>query len=233
MVAQLIAGRAVRDALFLTEYDAEYLPRVMLGAAALSLGAAVVVGRVMPLWGPRATALGLALINGLIFVLEAAFFDVAPNVVAVLVYLHVSTLGALVVSEFSSIVNERFDPLFAKTVVARVGVGATVGGILGGVLALVLSDRTNLTTMLFGLGTLSILVALGAWNVGKSIQSQRPPERATEHGARTIVKDSYLRRVALTVLLLGAVGVFVELSRGSPSINALAHGRAGSATELS
>lgn len=210
MVAQLIAGRAVRDALFLTEYDAEYLPRVMLGAAALSLGAAVTVGRVMPLWGPRATALGLALVNGLIFVLEAALLDVAPKAVAVLTYLHVSTLGALVVSAFSSIVNERFDPLFAKTVVARVGIGATVGGILGGVLALVLSDRTNLATMLYGLGALSILVSLGAWNVGKSIQAQRPPDEATEFGAQTIAKDTYLRKVALTVLLLGAVGVFVD-----------------------
>ncbi|MBT8465887.1 MAG: hypothetical protein HKN97_10860 [Myxococcales bacterium] len=210
MVAQLIAGRAVRDALFLTEFDAEYLPRVMLGAAAFSLGAAFLVGRVMPIWGPRATALGLALLNGLIFVLEAVLFDVAPKVVAVLAYLHVSTLGALVVSAFSSIINERFDPLFAKTVVARVGVGATVGGILGGVIALVLSERTNLTTILFGLGTLSAFVALGAWNVGKSIQAQRPQEEATELGARTIVKDSYLRKVALTVLLLGAVGVFVD-----------------------
>ncbi|MFW2389909.1 MAG: hypothetical protein ACN4G0_16340, partial [Polyangiales bacterium] len=61
MVAQLIAGRAVRDALFLTEYDAVYLPRVMLAAAALSLGAAVAVSRLMPLWGPRTIAVGLAL----------------------------------------------------------------------------------------------------------------------------------------------------------------------------
>ncbi len=210
MIAQLIAGRAVRDALFLTEYDAEYLPRVMLGAAAISLGAAFIVGRVMPLWGPRAIALGLALLNGFIFVLEAALLDVAPKNVAVLTYLHVSTLGALVVSAFSSIVNERFNPLFAKTVVARVGVGATAGGILGGVLALVLSDRSNLATMLYGLGALSILVALGAWNVGRSIQAHKRPDEATEFGARTIVKDHYLRKVALTVVLLGAVGVFVD-----------------------
>lgn len=210
MVGQLIAGRAVRDALFLTEYDAEYLPRVMLGAAALSLGAAIAVGRLMPLWGPRATALGLALVNGLVFILEAVLLDVAPKVVAVLTYLHVSTLGALVISAFSSIVNERFDPLFAKTVVARVGTGATLGGVLGGVLALVLSDRADLTTMLYGLGAVSLLVALGAWNVGKSTQAQTPSGAPAEFGAQTIQKDGYLRKVALTVLLLGAVGVFVD-----------------------
>ncbi|MDH3623575.1 MAG: hypothetical protein OES69_18980 [Myxococcales bacterium] len=54
MVAQLIGGRAVRDALFLAEYDAVLLPRVMLAAAALSLGGAVSVGRVMPTHGPSA-----------------------------------------------------------------------------------------------------------------------------------------------------------------------------------
>jgi len=51
MVAQLIAGRAVRDAVFLTEYEAVYLPRAMLAAALLSLVAAVLVGRAMPRWG--------------------------------------------------------------------------------------------------------------------------------------------------------------------------------------
>jgi hypothetical protein len=70
MVGQLIAGRAVRDTLFLTEYDAVYLPRVMLAAAALSLGAAISVGRLMPRLGPRVTAAGLALLNGTVFVLE-------------------------------------------------------------------------------------------------------------------------------------------------------------------
>ncbi|NNE16990.1 MAG: hypothetical protein HKN10_00810, partial [Myxococcales bacterium] len=118
MIGQLIAGRAVRDTLFLTEYDAVYLPRVMLAAAALSLAAAVLVGRLMPKLGPRTTAVGIALINGAMFALEATLLGTMPGAVAVLAYIHVSTLGALLVSAFSSIVNERFDPLFAKTVVA-------------------------------------------------------------------------------------------------------------------
>ena len=210
MVAQLVAGRAVRDTLFLTEYDASYLPRVMLAAAALSLMSALSVSRLMPRWGPRGTALLLASINGAIFTLEAALIDVAPRSIAVLTYIHVSVVGALVVSAFSSVVNERFDPLYAKTVVARVGTGAALGGVLGGVVALLLSAAFELATVLYGLGAISALVAVGVWNVGKSTQSQRPSDGQTRFGIETIRKDPYLSRVALTVMLLGAVGVLVD-----------------------
>jgi HEAT repeat protein/MFS family permease len=210
MVAQLVAGRAVRDTLFLTEYDASYLPRVMLAAAALSLVSALSVGRLMPRWGPRGTAVLLASVNGGIFILEAALIDVAPHIIAVVTYIHVSVVGALVVSAFSSVVNERFDPLYAKTVVARVGTGAALGGVVGGVVALVLSDAFTLATVLYGLGAISALVALGVWAVGKSTQRQRPSDGQTRFGIETIRRDPYLSRVALTVMLLGAVGVLVD-----------------------
>jgi len=211
MVGQLIAGRAVRDTLFLTEYDAVFLPRVMLAAAVFSLGAAMLVGKLMPRWGPRATAVGLALANGGVFVLEAALLEVSPRAVAVIAYVHVSTMGALVISAFSSVVNERFDPLYAKTVVARVGIGATLGGALGGILALVVSDTNELGAVLYGLGAVGLLVALGAWNIGESTQA-RGGSTTIEPGigAKTIRTDPYLRRIALTILLLGVVAVLVD-----------------------
>lgn len=210
MVAQLIGGRAVRDALFLAEYDAVLLPRVMLAAAALSLGGAVSVGRVMPRWGPRVTAVTLVLVNGAIFIFEGALLGVAPRVIAVVTYLHVSALGALGASAFSSVVNERFDPLYAKTVVARAGTGGALGGVLGGIAAFLLSDTLPLASVLYGLGSISILLALGIWNVGRSTQQKRPSEGAAKFGIQTIRKDRYLSRIALTVVLLGAVSVFLD-----------------------
>lgn len=210
MVAQLIAGRAVRDTLFLTEYAASYLPRVMLASAALSLGSAVSIGRLMPRWGPRAVAPSLAGVNGALFVMEAALLDYAPGVIAVVTYLHVSVVGALVVSAFSSVVNERFDPLYAKTVVAQVGTGAALGGVLGGVVALLLSSAFELSTVLYGLGAISGLVAFGAWNVGKSAQHHGSEDTRTRFGIGTIRKDPYLAPVALTVTLLGVVGVLAD-----------------------
>ena len=210
MVGQLIAGRAVRDALFLTEFDATYLPRVMLAAAVLSLASAILVGRAMPHWGPRATAVAIASAHGTMFILEGALLELAPRVTAAFAYIHVSATGALVVSAFSSVVNERFDPHYAKTVVARVGIGATLGGVLGGAVAFFLADSFDLSYALHGLGSISILIALGSWSIGRSRQPTRESEADAKFGMQTIGKDPHLRRVALTVLLLGAVGVFVD-----------------------
>ncbi len=210
MVAQLIAGRAVRDAVFLTEYQAVYLPRVMLAAALLSLGAAVLVSWAMPRWGPRATAVVLTLLNGALYVLEGATLEAAPKEIAVVTYVHVSIVGALVISAFSSIVNERFDPLYAKTVVARVGTGAALGGVIGGVSTFFFSDLLELSSVLYALGSLSILVGLGLWNVGASAQPTRPLEGQGRLGFAAIAGDVYLKRIAATIVLLGAVGVLVD-----------------------
>ncbi len=210
MVAQLIAGRAVRDTVFLTEYHAVDLPRVMLAAAVLSLGAAVLVSRAMPTLGPRHTAVVLTLINGALFLLEGATLEVAPKEVAVATYLHVSIVGALVISAFSSVVNERFDPMYAKTVVARVGTGGALGGVLGGVVAVYMSDLLKLGVVLHALGSLSILVAMGIWNIRGPTQPKGTSEGQARHGVKTLAEDRYLRQIAATIVLLGAVGVLVD-----------------------
>lgn len=211
LAAQLIAGRAVRDAIFLTEYAAAHLPRVMLAAAFLSLGAALLIGRAMPRLGPQKTAVFLAVVNGALFAIEAALLEAAPKSTAVVTYLHVSVVGALLVSAFSSVLNERFDPLHAKSVVAYAGTGGALGGVMGGVAALFLSDVLRLDVVLYGLGSLSILVGLGVWNVGMSTQPHpESSEDSARFGVGSIREDAYLRRIAITVVLLGAMGVLVD-----------------------
>lgn len=211
MVAQLIAGRAVRDAVFLSEYDAVYLPRVMLVAAALSLGAALLVGRAMPHFGPRRTALVLTLINGALFAAEGALLSVMPKEVAVVTYVHVSFVGALVVSAFSSVINERFDPHYAKTVVAQVGTGAALGGVLGGASALLLSNVLDLRAIFLGIGALSVLIGAGVWSIGVSgSEPGHSTDESGRYGTRAIRDDPYLRKIAIAVILLGAVGVLVD-----------------------
>ena len=43
LVAQLVAGKATRDALFLTHFGLELLPAAMIGAAVLSAASVVVM----------------------------------------------------------------------------------------------------------------------------------------------------------------------------------------------
>jgi hypothetical protein len=210
MMAQAVAGRAVRDTLFLSANDASRLPEAMLGAAGLSLATAFSISRVMPRWGPRATAVIVSGINGTLFVVEGALVDVAPRAVGALAYMHVGVVGALVSTAFSCVVNERFDPHYAKVVVSRVHTGAALGGVLGGIAALILNEVFELATLFYCLASLSAIVAVGAWNVGGSTQPSRTTDIDTRTGLRTIRADGYLSRVAVTVMLLGGVGVFVS-----------------------
>jgi HEAT repeat protein len=210
MMAQAVAGRAIRDTLFLSAYDASHLPAAMMGAATLSLATAFSISRVMPRWGPRATTVVVSCVNGTLFAAEGALVDVAPKAVGALAYMHVGVVGLLVATAFSSVVNERFDPHYAKTVVSRIQTGAALGGVLGGIAALVLNEVLELSTLLYCLASLSAMVAVGAWKVGPSTQPTRATDTVSRTALGTIRADHYLRRVALIVMLLGVVGVFVS-----------------------
>ena len=210
MMAQAVAGRAIRDTLFLSAYDASRLPAAMTGAAALSLATAFSISRVMPRWGPRATTVVVSCINGTLFALEGALVHAAPKAVGALAYMHVGVIGVLVWTAFSSVVNERFDPHRAKTVFSRIHTGAALGGVLGGIAALVLNEILELSTLLYCLASLSGIVAVGAWKVGPSTQLRRAADTVSRTALGTIRADHYLRRVAVVVILLGGVGVFVS-----------------------
>ena len=56
-----------------------------------------------------------------------------PRVASALVYGHASVLGAIGISAFWSLPNERFDPHSAKALMARVAAAGAFGGLAGGV----------------------------------------------------------------------------------------------------
>ncbi len=135
LIAQQVAGKAARDALFLSNFPASALPPVMVAASLASVlavvGFSVTMARRSPsLVAPVATAVATVLL-----LIEWLTCLVAPRTAAVLVYLHLAVFGGTLVSAFWSSVNERFDPWTARTVVGRIGTGAAAGGVAGGVLA--------------------------------------------------------------------------------------------------
>ncbi|MFT7583475.1 MAG: hypothetical protein ACI9MR_005162, partial [Myxococcota bacterium] len=52
MIAQQVASKATRDAIFLSTFDVAYLPTMIVGSAFLSFIAAVVASRFMSRYGP-------------------------------------------------------------------------------------------------------------------------------------------------------------------------------------
>src|SRR5689334_17281228 len=108
MIAQQVAGKAVRDALFLSTFYVKSLPAMMAGGAIASLIGVIVISTllarrsptdVLPfLFGANAIAVGAAFVA----------FSRAPRASALVLYLAMAVLGPVILSTFWSVINEHF-----------------------------------------------------------------------------------------------------------------------------
>ena len=135
LIAQQVGGNAVRDGLFLSFFPVESLPYFMGGAAVLAIVAANFSGRLLARIGPARLVPILFAANAGLFLVEWVLLRAEPQAAAALLYLHSAVLGAIAISSFWSLLNERYDPHSAKPLLARVAAAATFGGFVGGVSA--------------------------------------------------------------------------------------------------
>ncbi|MGE0786279.1 MAG: Npt1/Npt2 family nucleotide transporter [Sandaracinaceae bacterium] len=200
MIAQQVGSKATRDALFLTSFSAADLPRVVIASAAASMVTVLVATRAYARFGPQRVVPVSFAVSGALFIGEWLAAPSMPDAVAVVLFLHTAVFGALSISGFWSVVNERFDPHTAKRVVGRIGTGATVGGVAGGVLAERVGRLSDANTMLFVLAVLSVLAAI--FVVGISRGGAAHVREAAPRGALAILRSSpYLRGLGALVLL--------------------------------
>src|SRR5450432_268530 len=121
LVALTVAAKSARDALFCAHFPASDLPKVMVAGAALSALLAVLSGRILRSWGPANVLPPLLILNALGFIAEHGGLVVAPQTVALILYLHVSAVTGLIISAFWSVVNERYDPHSLRISISRIG----------------------------------------------------------------------------------------------------------------
>lgn len=218
IIATQVAGKAARDALFLTEFDISSLPLILMASALISIGAVLLTTRSLTLYGPTRVVPPLFFASGLMLVAEWAFAMSNARAASVLVYLHVAIIGSLLISGFWSIVNEAFDPRTARHSIGRIVCGATLGGLFGGVLADQVGARWGVLFVLPLIGALHIMCAVlligfrsaaGAHAVhAKRAGAAR--ERDIESGFRVLRRVSYLRNLALIVLLTNAAATVID-----------------------
>lgn len=158
-IAFQLAGKATRDALYLSTHDVATLPRMVIGAALLSALLTIALSRLMIRLGPGRVVPALFVASALLLLVEWSFADGERPVVAVLFYLHFSALGALLVSGFWAIIAERFDPRAARGSIGRITTGASIGGLCGGILPGWIGAALPLTAMLPLLALLHLLAA--------------------------------------------------------------------------
>ena len=203
MIAQQVASKAARDALFLTHFPATSLPSVMIGGAAISLVVVLVLSRSMSRLSPARVVPVAFGASALLFAAEWALAEAYPRQVAVAVYVHTAGVGAAVVSSFWSVVNERFDPHSAKRIIGKIAAGATVGGVIGGVAAWQAASYVSLPAMLLGLAIVNLVCAVGVTRIGAP--ANRVQRRDRQSGIAIMRQVPYLRHLA-ALIFIGTVG---------------------------
>jgi ATP:ADP antiporter, AAA family len=131
-IAHQVAGKSLREGLFLSIFKVQDLPKVMLGSALCAIPIVLLVARLMTRHGPERLTPALFVVSAALSLGEYFLLPFAAHAIALTVYLHVSIGGALMVSAFWSLVNERLDPHTMKRSVGRITASATLGGLVGG-----------------------------------------------------------------------------------------------------
>jgi ATP:ADP antiporter, AAA family len=216
LIAQQVAGKATRDALFLSNFRASSLPSVMAGGAVLSLGAILLLSRLMARHGPRQIMPVLFALNAAALMWAWAMGLSWPRAAAVVVYLIMAAFSPAMISTFWSLINERFDPHVGKRAVARVAAGGTLGGVLGGLAAWRAAAFLQPATLIAWLAGLSVVGAMSTL----LISAREPPEppAAAQRSAPSVgasafdelKRSRFLRSLALLVALGAAISALLD-----------------------
>jgi hypothetical protein len=100
LVAEQVAARAVRDALFLSAYRVRSLPFMMMASAIAAIAGAETVSRLLARRSPARVVPAGAFTSAALLALLWPVALLAPRTAAILVYLHVAAFGGALVSGF-------------------------------------------------------------------------------------------------------------------------------------
>jgi ATP:ADP antiporter, AAA family len=215
MIANQVAGKASRDAIFLSEFDITALPTMLIAAALTSLTAAVGFSRLLPRFGPaRLIPLGF-LASGVLLLPQAWVLLNAPRIAAVLLYLHIAIFGSLLASGFWSLVNERFDPRSGKRLISRIATGGTIGGLAGGIVAERVAAGFDIAVMLPILAGIHLASGVLLYVFNRTAPREEPVSvHRVNEGTGSFIslfrQQRYLRSLASLVLLGTACAALLD-----------------------
>jgi len=210
MIAHQVGGKATRDAIFLSHYDVTQLPKLVIVAALISMLAVVVMSRLLAGFGPWRIVPGAFLVSASLFIGTWVLYASHPQVAAITLYLQMAVFGAVLISGFWSVVNERFDPHTAKRTIAEVAAAATLGGVLGGVLADRVAQMIDAQAMIAVLGGLHLICAVTVFSIGRSRTSAGTPMLEVESGIQILFRNRYLLLMGLLMVLVASCAALID-----------------------
>jgi AAA family ATP:ADP antiporter len=215
IIGQQVAGKATRDALFLSNFDVTNLPKIVIAAAIASMAGVLVMSRLLAHISPIRLVPSIFGLSALLFIGEWLLLDYQPRIASVTLYLHMAVFGAILISGFWSIINERFDPHSAKQRVARIAAAATLGGVVGGVLAARVSALMDVRSMLLFLSGLHVICLLATRGIGgpvtSAVQAGEPGQAVKTRSAFTVIaRTRYLQWMALLMVLVAVMAALLD-----------------------
>src|SRR5688572_7339403 len=96
VMAFQVAGKAARDALFLSSYRPSQLPPMIMAGAVTAIVLGLLNARLLSMFAPRQFVPWLLIGSGILHVLEWISYRQAPGPTAIAIYIHVVALGAII-----------------------------------------------------------------------------------------------------------------------------------------
>ncbi|MCH7826099.1 MAG: hypothetical protein IH849_14980, partial [Acidobacteria bacterium] len=204
VISFLILARALREALYLSEFDVRTLPYMTIAVAVLSLPTAALFGRMMGSGNLHRVFTAFIVGFGVVIAALQVLTGVAPAVANVAFFL-VTVLGAsLLTSGFWMVTVEQFSIRQAKRLFGLIGAGGTLGAMITGISLSFLTSR--FTTVQLALG-LDVLLAMALF-----FQTRMPklaPHHHRQEGEKTGIREGlalvferpHLRNIATLVFV--------------------------------
>jgi len=235
VIAQFVAGKAARDALFLARFEVTQLPLMVMAGSVFSIACALLMSRVMSRT-PPARILPFAFAGSAVLVLlEWVLATAHPHAGAVVFYLHMLGLAPVLVSGFWTLLSERFDPRTAKRRLGHIGAAGTFGGLAGSLIA----DRTAVwataSAVLPILAIINLVCAWVVWRLALADAGERERQAsAAGHqaagvapsGLAVVARNTHLVNLAALVLLTTVGATLVDYVFKARAVAAIGRGDA-------
>jgi hypothetical protein len=218
MVAQQVAGKAVRDGFFLQTHTATELPRVMMGASVLGLLVVIITSVALARLTPRRATPLLFVAHAGLYAFTSWLAGANPQAAATLNFLHTGAFAGTVISAFWSLMNERFDPHAARRAFGTIGTGAAAGGVVGGLLVWQGARIASLPTLLLALAAVNAACAVGLLVLARGVPASAPPLRpSAPRSLRASLRaglglNGYLVQLAAMVVLVALADTLLEFA---------------------
>jgi AAA family ATP:ADP antiporter len=210
MVSHQVAARAFRDAAFLHAWPVTALP-------AMAIATAVLTGVMVPLFSsllarfpPTAVVAGGFALSAAAHAAEWTFYD-SGRPLAVVIYLHLAGVAALLISGFWSTVAERYDAATARAAYGRIGATGTAAGIAGSIAAERIAATIAPHAVLVLLSLLHAACAVGVATLGRApALLPRGSDAEGSRGVREAFRSRYVRTIAAFAILTSASAAMLD-----------------------